>query len=192
MGDQVGELMTKLVAMSKISKDDNTLLKEIELTRKKIKDDPELETMYGLILTRLGRYTDAEKVLDSALELKPGSAWANYHKANLYAKTGKNEHALECITKACSKKPKRADFLVEKADIEYELNKVKDSFHSYDLALRAGDKTGWAWLGKSRILVHLNMLEEAVEAAKNAAKQNPQEEAFRKQEDFIKQKLSGA
>ena len=58
----------------------------------------------GLLLTRLGRFPDAEVAMKRALELNPNSIELMYRRANMYAVQKENEKAIEALKQAIGRR----------------------------------------------------------------------------------------
>jgi tetratricopeptide (TPR) repeat protein len=184
-------LMRKLIAMSKLTNDNKSLLRAISEAERNLPDDHTVQVLKGWILSNMGEYDKAAASFDLAVRQNPKSAWAYYRKGQMLARQKKNRLALECLEKAVKLKPLRAEFWIEKATAEDELGLLTEAFGSYEKAIALGEKTGIGWYGKSRILAHLNRLEEALEAIRTALKLSPKDDEFRGAERYILDKLSG-
>jgi tetratricopeptide (TPR) repeat protein len=185
MEDQVGELMSKLIAMSKLTNDYDTMLKVISEAEGKLYGEPMLYVLKGWVHANQGDYDKAIGAYDNAIKLNPRAAWAHYRKGQALADQERYADAKRCLDAAVKLKPNKPEFWVEKAIVDDELNRLNESFEAYENAIRLGDKTGWGWAGKARILAFLNRLEESLDAIRAAMKLNPQEEGFRKLETHI-------
>jgi tetratricopeptide (TPR) repeat protein len=184
-------LNRKLIAMSKLTNDNKSLMRAVLEAERATPDDPTILTLKGWVQSNMGEYDKALESFDRAIGENPRSAWAYFRKGQTLARQEKYPKALECLTKAVKLKPLRPDFWIEKARSEDELGALTDAFSSYEKAIQLGDKTGLGWYGKSRILTHLNRLEEALEAVRNAIKLCPDDDEFKNGEAHILDKLSG-
>ncbi|MBU0761634.1 MAG: tetratricopeptide repeat protein [Candidatus Altiarchaeota archaeon] len=192
MGDDADDLIGTIHAMSKLTADPTAILARIEREESKVEGDPMVYVLKGLAQTSLKRYADAEESFKKALKLNPRSPWANYRMGEMFFEQGKFKEAVEYFEKACQINPKNSSFWVDKGLAEYETNMFKKAFDSFEHAIQTGDKSGWGWYGKSRILVILELLPESLEAAKKAEKNNPNEEIFKEQKEYVLGRMSDA
>ena|GEM_PF-5255142 len=187
--DPADRLFKKLLAMNRLTGDADAMLEVIDPELRRHPGNHMLYILRGWVFQNDGRPDQALMEYNKALDINPDSAWANFRMGQSYADKDSHEKALSCLTRACELKPERPDFWIEKGEAEYNTDKIKDAFHSYDKAIKLGDKTGWAWFGKSRILIYLDMLDDALEAANNALNMDGENETFQKHIGFVKQKL---
>jgi tetratricopeptide (TPR) repeat protein len=189
--DPVGECLSKLLAMSKLSQDPHILLKNILEQERRMPDEPELKVVKGITQMQTGEHEKALVSFDEAITLNPRSFWAYYHKGRALMSLGRSKDALECFDKAVSIRKNKPEIWVEKALCEDELALLGQAYESYEKAVQAGDKTGRGWFGKSRILAYINRFDEALEAVRTAQKLDPDEEEYRQAQQFILDKLRG-
>jgi tetratricopeptide (TPR) repeat protein len=191
MAENADKLADKLLAMGKLTGDPQAMLKKVDEEHDKYSEDHMFHVLRGFALAKLKRYDESLDSLKKALELNPRSAWANYRMGEVYYELEDYETAITYFEKACQLKPANSAFWLQKALSEFESNKIKDAYKSFEKAIHRGDKTGWGWLGKSKVLVILNMLDDALEAARMAKKVNPSDEVFKMQEDYILRRMQG-
>jgi len=181
------ELGKRLAELSQRSNDQTQVMLDLILEHEKKSPQDHMSHVYkGWVYTMLGKYNRARQSLEHALNLNPKSAWAHFRKGEVYQMEGEHAHALECFIKAVKLKPHRADFWLEKAAEEDELHLLDQAMHSYEKAMKLGDKSGWAWYGTARIQYVQGRKQEAIESARKASADNPTEETFRRLEQDIK------
>jgi tetratricopeptide (TPR) repeat protein len=185
------DLMRKLIAMGRLTQDPALMLKAIEEDVNERPLDPMVHVLKGWALSQSGDPGKAEVEFDRAIALNPRSAWAQFRKGEMLRDAGRFRESLQCLAAAARLKPGRPDFWVERGMVEDELGLIDDSYASYGKAIACGDRTGRGWAGKARILTHLNRLEEALDAVRNAMRLDPGEDGFRRMEAAILEKLSG-
>ncbi|MFH1054785.1 MAG: tetratricopeptide repeat protein [Candidatus Altiarchaeota archaeon] len=183
------ELMSRLLAMSKLTGSEDAMLKLISDYEQRYPDDPMVHVLLGWSLTRLGRYDEAASCFERALELNPKSAWAYFRKGELLQVQSMYKEALLCYIKAVKLKMHNPDFWLSKALMEDELGRVEDALHSYEKSISLGEKSGWGWFWKSRILLFQERFEDSLEACLKAIEQNPEEEEFRQLKDIVTERL---
>lgn len=183
--------MGKLIAMSKLTGDPQAILNEVLEQERRMPDEPMVKVLKGWAYSKIGDFPKASQAFDRAIELNPQSFWAYFRKGQMLAKRDKYREALACFNVAVRLRPKKVDFWLEKAFTEDELGMITVAYHSYDKATQLGDKTGWAWFGKARILAFLNRFDDALEAVRAGIKMDPEEPAFKDVEEYVLDKLRG-
>jgi tetratricopeptide (TPR) repeat protein len=118
--------------VKEIEKDVDTTAKNAEMdsggTVSKLAKD-------GEELNNLGRYEEAIKILDKALEIDASYVVARYSKGVSLHNLGKYQDAVECYDRALEIKPDHVSALYSKGLALSNLNKFDEAINSYDKAL---------------------------------------------------------
>jgi tetratricopeptide (TPR) repeat protein len=126
----------------------------------------------GFILGELGRYEEALKCFDEALEInyKDSNIWNN--KGVILYKLGKYKKALKCFDEALKISPKDSIFWNNKGLALYQLGRYEEAIICYDEALEINTKDGNVWNNKGLALYQLGRYEEALKCFDEALEIN--------------------
>ena len=119
-------------------------------------------TNKGASLKSLGRYEEAIRCLDKALELNPGhvNAWIN--KGTSLGSLGHHEEAIRCFNRALELDPRNADAWNNKGNSLDSLGRPEEAIRCYDQALELDPRQVNAWTNKGASLNSLGRYEEAI------------------------------
>ncbi|WP_269851906.1 tetratricopeptide repeat protein [Methanosarcina horonobensis] len=149
-----------------------------------------------MALFKLGKYTEALKIVDAVLEFKPDSSteWSN--RGFVLSALDRNEDALEAYEKALSLDPESPKILTSKGIVYFRMGIPEKALETFDKALAAEPKqaSDWAcklprfsffsrnkapvmkpdnaetWYWKGNIFLELGEKEKALEAIKRLLK----------------------
>ncbi|WP_048138850.1 tetratricopeptide repeat protein [Methanosarcina horonobensis] len=160
----------------------------------------EARSCTGMALFKLGKYTEALKIVDAVLEFKPDSSteWSN--RGFVLSALDRNEDALEAYEKALSLDPESPKILTSKGIVYFRMGIPEKALETFDKALAAEPKqaSDWAcklprfsffsrnkapvmkpdnaetWYWKGNIFLELGEKEKALEAYKTALESDPE------------------
>ncbi|MBI5146721.1 MAG: tetratricopeptide repeat protein [Thaumarchaeota archaeon] len=114
-------------------------------------------------LKNLGKYDEAIKCYDLALELVPNHVDTLYKKAYSLSNLGKQNEAIKCYDLILEIKPDAINALYEKASIcFYSLKKYDEAIKCYDKILKVDNNHLGALTNKGQILKNLGKYDEAI------------------------------
>lgn len=116
----------------------------------------------GVGLHNLGRYEEAIRCLDRALEINPNCVPAWDNKGNSLNYLGRHAEALHCLDKALKIDPTFANAWNDKGNSLNGLNQPQGALHSYDIALKFDPRLLTAWFNKGGTLFILGRFGEAI------------------------------
>ena len=129
----------------------------------------------GVALNNLGRYDEAIKSYDLAIQLNPLNAEAWDNKGNALFSQGRLDDALQAYNKVIDLDNKssnawgmRGYILIHKKDPQYE-----EALISLERAIELEPFTAWYWNEKGNALFYLGKYEDALEAKNESIKLNP-------------------
>ena len=118
----------------------------------------------GVTLGELGKYEEALRAFDKAIELKPDYPLAWYNKGLTLGELGKYEEALRAYDKAIELKPDYPLAWFSKGYALGELGKHEEELRAYDKAIELKPDDPDAWFNKGVALGELGKYEEALRA----------------------------
>jgi len=124
----------------------------------------------GIALRKLGKYDEAIKAYDRAIDLDPkyASAWNN--KGIALDELGKYDEAIKAYDKAIDLDPKYTSAWYNKGIALDELGKYDEAIKAYDRAIDLDPKDALAWHNKGVALKRLGRTKEADAAYVKAKK----------------------
>jgi len=137
-------------------------------------DAPAWDEM-GYNLTLQGKYIEAIKAYDKAIELNPQYAWAWNNKGWALMEQHKNyNEALKCFDMAIRLDPNLAEPWNNKGWALMEQNNYDEALKCFDIAIRLDPQYAWAWNNKGRILYEQKKYDDALECIEKAIELDPQ------------------
>ena len=150
--------------------------KVLETVEKLLKITPEKSNICGFcgnVLKKLGRYDEALKSINRAIELDPTSYFAYHEKGNVLWELGKPKEALECFDKAIELDPTSHFAYHEKSNVLWKLDKPKEALECFDKAIELDPDCVSCLAARSRVLAGLNKEKEALESINRAIELDP-------------------
>jgi predicted amidohydrolase len=117
----------------------------------------------GVALGELGKYEEAIKCYDKAIEIEPNYEDAWYNKGVALGELGKYEEAIKCYDKAIEIEPNYEDAWYNKGWNLGKLGKYEEAIKCYDKAIEIKPNYEAAWYNKGVNVSKLQRYEEAVE-----------------------------
>jgi tetratricopeptide (TPR) repeat protein len=116
----------------------------------------------GGSLYTLGRYEEAIRCLDKALELDPrhSNAWTN--KGNSLDNLGHHEEAIGCYEKTIELDPRDAAAWYNKGASLESMGRNEEAIRYYEKTIELDPRFAVAWNNKGTSLEHLGRFEEAI------------------------------
>jgi tetratricopeptide (TPR) repeat protein/predicted amidohydrolase len=127
----------------------------------------------GITLRDLGKYDEALKFFERAVELKPDYEEAWYDKGWILGKLGKYEEALKCYDKVIELRPDCEDAWYNKGVTLGKLGKYEEALKCYDKAVELRPDDEEVWLNKGWILGELGKYEEELKCYDKAVELKP-------------------
>jgi tetratricopeptide (TPR) repeat protein len=129
----------------------------------------------GFILGELGRYEEALKCFDEALEInyKDSNVWNN--KGSALYQLGRYEEAIICYDEALEINTKDGNIWNNKGLALYQLGRYEEALKCFDEALEINYKDSNVWNNKGSALYQLGRYEEALKCFDEALKINPKD-----------------
>ncbi|MGQ0793849.1 MAG: tetratricopeptide repeat protein [Deltaproteobacteria bacterium] len=127
----------------------------------------------GNALVNSGRYEDAIKFYDKAIELDPAYVWARRNKGLALSKMGKREEALKLYDEALDIDPNYTDAWNDKGVALYYLFRDKEALECYDKALELDPNYFDANYNKALALYNSGGYEEAQKSFERALEIRP-------------------
>jgi len=127
----------------------------------------------GLALDTLGKYQEAIKCYDKALEINPAltDVWSN--KGNTFKNLGKTREAIGCYDKALEINPRNVEAWCNKGIALGTLGKYQEAIKCYDTALEINPRHTDVWSNKGNALAKLGNFQDAIECSNHALQINP-------------------
>ena len=127
----------------------------------------------GVSLDSLGRFEEAIRCHDKAMELDPRhpSAWNN--KGTSLDKLGRHEEATRCYDRALELDSQNAAAWNNKAVSLGRLGRHEEQIRCYDKALELDPRDAKAWRNKGRTLGRLSRFDEAIRCFDEALELDP-------------------
>lgn len=119
-----------------------------------------------------GRIRDAEIIYKQVLKAEPENEHANHFLGIIASQAGKNELAVEFISKAIAKNPAEASYLLNLGNVFRNQNNLPEALAAYQKALALKPDFPEAHYNLGLALQELGRLEEAVASYRQAIKLN--------------------
>lgn len=122
----------------------------------------------GATLILLGRYEEALRAIDMALDINPRNEVAWVNKGNALTKMGRLVDALRCFNAAIKVHPNYEVAWNNKGNALARLGKYEEALQSYERALEIDATYRGAWVNKGFVLTKLGRFDEAASCADRA------------------------
>src|SRR5438309_2539602 len=122
----------------------------------------------GATLVLLGRYEEALRAIDTALDINPRNEVAWVNKGNALTRMGQLLDALRCFNAAIKVNPLFEVAWNNKGNALARLGKFEDALRCYDRALEIDPGYRGAWVNKGFVLTKLGRFDEAASCADHA------------------------
>ncbi len=122
----------------------------------------------GATLILLGRYDEALRAIDMALDINPRNEVAWVNKGNALTKMGRLVDALRCFNAAIKVHPNYEVAWNNKGNALARLGKYEEALQSYERALEIDAAYRGAWVNKGFVLTKLGRFDEAASCADRA------------------------
>ena len=119
----------------------------------------------GASLTLLGRYDEALRAIDKALDLNPHNEVAWLNKGNALTKMGRLIDALRCFNAAIRVNPTYEVAWNNKGNTLARLGHLEEALACYERALEIDPDYRGAWVNKGYVLTKLGRYDEATSCA---------------------------
>ncbi|MBI4548715.1 MAG: tetratricopeptide repeat protein, partial [Ignavibacteriae bacterium] len=127
----------------------------------------------GGSLHGLGRFEEAIRCYDRAIEVDPGSSKAWFNKGLSLHDLRRYNEAIHCYEKAIEINSQLAPAWCNKGLSLHSLGRYVEAIHCYDNALNIDSQDATAWNNKGNSLESLHVYEEAIAAYDNALEIDP-------------------
>ena len=124
-------------------------------------------------LLKQGKYDEALKYFDSALDLNPKDDRAWRRRGDALEKLGKYNEALESYDKAIEINPKEELSWYSRGDVLEKLQRYGEALESYDKAIELEPKWWLSWYSRGDVLEKLQRYGEALESYNKAIEAAP-------------------
>jgi hypothetical protein len=122
----------------------------------------------GASLVLLGRYEEALRAIDTALDINPRSEVAWLNKGNALTKLGRVDEALRCFNAAIKVSPSYEVAWNNKGNALARLGKFDEAVGCYERALAIDASYRGAWVNMGFVLTKLGRFDEAASCADRA------------------------
>src|SRR3989449_1022574 len=122
----------------------------------------------GATLILLGRYDEALRAIDTALDINPHNEVAWLNKGNAFTKLGRLVDALRCFNAAIKVNPAYEVAWNNKGNALARLGKFDEALGCYERALEIDAAYRGAWVNKGFVLTKLGRFDEAASCADRA------------------------
>src|SRR2546427_2271693 len=122
----------------------------------------------GATLILLGRYDEALRAIDTALDINPHNEVAWLNKGNAFTKLGRLVDALRCFNAAIKVNPTYEVAWNNKGNALARLGKFEEALGCYERALEIDAAYRGAWVNKGFVLTKLGRFDEAASCADRA------------------------
>jgi tetratricopeptide (TPR) repeat protein len=126
----------------------------------------------GASLILLGRYEEALRAIDKALDLNPHNEVAWLNKGNALTKLGRLIDALRCFNAAIKVNPAYEVAWNNKGNTLSRLEHHEEALSCYERALEIDPEYRGAWVNKGYVLTKLGRYDEATSCADRALRLN--------------------
>jgi len=110
----------------------------------------------GALFMRLGRYADALRCFERALEVQPGSLEAAYNKGISLRSLGRNEQALQAFSVVTDQEPEHYAGLCGTADAQTALDMLEEAEASATKALQAQPNERRAYMIRAMVRLRVS------------------------------------
>jgi tetratricopeptide (TPR) repeat protein len=122
----------------------------------------------GATLVLLGRYEEAIRAIDTALDINPRNEIAWVNKGNALTRLGRLIDALRCFNAAIKVNPLFEVAWNNKGNALARLGKFEDALRCYDRALEIDPGYRGAWVNMGFVLTKMGRFDEAASCADHA------------------------
>jgi tetratricopeptide (TPR) repeat protein len=122
----------------------------------------------GASLVLLGRYDEALRAIDTALDMNPRNEVAWLNKGNALTKMGRLIDALRCFNAALKVNPRYEVAWNNKGNTLARLGHFQEALSCYEHALAIDPEYRGAWVNKGYVLTKLGRYDEATSCADRA------------------------
>ena len=122
----------------------------------------------GATLILLGRYDEALRAIDTALDINPHNEVAWLNKGNAFTKLGRLVDALRCFNAAIKVNPAYEVAWNNKGNALARLGKFDEALGCYERALEIDARYRGAWVNMGFVLTKLGRFDEAASCADRA------------------------
>jgi len=122
----------------------------------------------GATLILLGRYDEALRAIDKALDINPHNEVAWLNKGNAFTKLGRLIDALRCFNAAIKVNPEYEVAWNNKGNALARLGKFDEALGCYERALEIDARYRGAWVNMGFVLTKLGRFDEAASCADRA------------------------
>ncbi len=136
--------------------------------------DAEVFSYHGAALVFLGRFDEALKQFDKAIEINPQDALAWGNKGVALDELGRYEEAITCYDKAIEINSKYAEAWYNKGVALGHLGRYEEAITYFDKAIEIDPRFAWAWGNKGNALADSGKYEDAIKCYDKALEINPQ------------------
>ncbi|MFB3766670.1 MAG: tetratricopeptide repeat protein [Methanotrichaceae archaeon] len=166
-------LQTHSFATKRGSRNTGKMASKIWIYQMINKSDPVAWFDKGQKLISQGKYNEAIKCFNEAVEINPLYANAWCYKGKALYKLGKYEEAIKAFDRAIEVDPLFAVAWNNKGLTLSSLGKYDDAFKCYDKAIEINPEFALAWYNKGRALYKLGKHNESLRAYNRAIEINP-------------------
>ena len=124
--------------------------------------DTKVFSNYGVLLKELGNITEAELIIQKAIELNPNFAMSHSNLGVILKDLGKFEEAEISLRKAIELNPKSEDVYINLGGVLRDLGKLEEAEISLRKAIELNPKSGDAYINLGGVLRDLGKLEESI------------------------------
>ncbi|HII41020.1 MAG TPA: tetratricopeptide repeat protein [Thermoplasmata archaeon] len=126
----------------------------------------------GASLILLGRYDEALRAIDTALDMNPRNEVAWLNKGNALSKMGRLIDALRCFNAALKVNPRYEVAWNNKGNTMARMGHFEEALACYERALAIDPEYRGAWVNKGYVLTKLGRYDEATSCADRALRLN--------------------
>ncbi|WP_103899353.1 tetratricopeptide repeat protein [Petrotoga halophila] len=127
----------------------------------------------GVELSELGRYEEALRAFEKAIEINPQDDKARFGKGVALGELGRHEDALEAYEKVIEINPQFAESWFAKGVELIKLGRYEDALKAYEKAIEINPQYADAWVNKGVELGEFERHEEALQAYEKAIEIDP-------------------
>ncbi len=130
-------------------------------------------TQRGLLATEAGNWTEAEKLLEKAVDACPDDREARLHYAQSLRKNGHPARALSEMEKLLCGTVEDGPLHIEMAEIYFELGNLDSAARHAEQGLKLDSSSGFAWAISARLATATGKHEKALAAYQRAIGLDP-------------------